>query len=93
MAQSWSDKFPLLNQSVTGSRGEALTVPYFGSERDSSEDEYVNVHMKTRHHRQSEFAGSVWKGEQESSVTLQLSYEVLPLAGKGVKARSHLLLR
>jgi len=53
----------------------------------------VNVHTKTRHRRQSEFAGSVWKGEQESSVTLQLSYEVLPLAGKSVKARSRLLRR
>lgn len=68
-------------------------VPYFGSERGSSEDEYVNVHMKTRHHRQSEFAGRVWKGEQESSVTLQFSYEVLPLAEKSVKAGSHLLPR
>lgn len=51
------------------------------------------MHMKARHHRQSEFAGSMWKGEQESSVTLQLSYEVLPLAVKSVKARSHLLQR
>lgn len=32
-----------------------------------------------------------WKRKQESSVILQLSYEVLLLAGKSVKARSHLL--
>lgn len=73
--------------------GKPLLVPYFGSERGSSGGEHVYVHTKTRHHRQSEFAGSVWKGEQKSSVTLQLSYEVLPLAEKSVKARSHLLRR
>lgn len=35
----------------------------------------------------------VLEKKQESSVTLQLSYEVLVLAGKSVKARSHLLRR
>lgn len=68
-------------------------VPYSGSERGSSEDEYINVHTKTRHHRQSEFAGRVWKGEQECSVTLQLSYKVFLLVEKSVKAGSHLLPR
>lgn len=37
---------------------------------------------KPRHHRQTKLLGSMWKEVQESSVTLQLSSEVLPLAGK-----------
>lgn len=87
-----SDFLSLIKVSAEA-EGKPWLVPNFGRERGSSEDEYVNVHTKTRHHRKSEFAGSVWKGEQESSVTLQLYYEVLPLAEKSVKARSHLLRR
>lgn len=87
-----TDFFFILKVSLEA-EGKPWLVPHSGSERGPSEDNYVNSHMKIRHHGQSGFAGSAGKESRSLQSLYSFPLRCFPWQGKAWKHISHLLRR
>lgn len=67
-------------------KGKPWLVPYSGSEKCPFREDFVNAHMKIRHHGQSGFAGSA--GKESRSLQLFYSFPMRCFSWQG-KAWKH----